>query len=60
MLEFFVFRLKNVVTSNFVVQLLHLSRVKGLYFLGSFSRNQENTEDFNKDPYGVSQKFSEF
>ena len=35
MLQFFVFRLKNAVTSNFVVQLLHHLKVKGLYFFGS-------------------------
>ena len=27
-----VFQLRNAVTSNFVIQLLHFLRVKGLYF----------------------------
>ena len=48
MLQFFVLRLRNVVTSNFVVQLLHLLRVKGLYFFSSPSRSKENTEDLKK------------
>ena len=48
MLQFFMFRLRNVVTSDFVVQLLHLLRVKGLYFFSSPSRSKENTEDFKK------------
>ena len=33
-------------TSNFIVQLSHLLRAKGLYFFSSSSRNKENTEDF--------------
>ena len=37
---------KSVVTSKFVVQLLHLLRVKELYFFSSPLRNKENTEDF--------------
>ena len=60
MLQFFVFRLRNVVTSNFVVQLLHLLRVKGLYFFSSPSRNKENTEDFKKYLMNISHKISEF
>ena len=65
-------RLRNVVTSNFVVQLLlHLLRVKGLYFTVVLqeakkiqkiltSRSKENTEDFKKYLMNVSHKFSEF
>ena len=59
MLQFFVFRLRNVVTSNFVIQLLHLLRVKGLCCFSSPSRNKENTEDFKKYLMIVSHKISE-
>ena len=41
----FVFRLRNVVTSNFVVQLLHFLRVKWLYFFSISSRSKEDAED---------------
>ena len=42
MLQFFVFRLRNVVTSNFVVQLL---KAKGLYFsVVLHARSKENTK----------------
>ena len=60
MLQFFVFRLRNVVTTNFVAQILHLLRVKGLYFFSSPSRNKENTKDFKKNLMNVSHKISEF
>ena len=46
----FVLRPRNVVISNFVIQLLRLLRVKGLYIFSSPSRSKENTEDF-KIPY---------
>ena len=55
-----VFRLRNVVTSNFVIQLLHRLRVKGLHFFSSPSRSKENTEDFEKYVMKVSHKISEF
>ena len=55
-----MFRLRNAVTSNFIVQVLHLLRVKGLYFFSSPSRNKENTEDFKKYLMNVSHKSSEF
>ena len=53
MLTFFVFRLRNIVTSNFVVQLLHLLRVKGLYFFSSFSKSKENTDDIYSEYYAL-------
>ena len=52
--------LRNVVTSNFVVQLLHLLRAKGLYFFSSSPKSKENTEEFKKYLMNVSNKFSEF
>ena len=52
--------LTHVVTSSFVVQLLHLLRVKGLYFFNSPSISKENTEDFKKNLMNVSHKFFSF
>ena len=60
MLQFFVSQLRNAVTSNIVVQLLHLSNVEGLYFFSSSSRSKENTEDFKKYLMNVSHKCSPF
>ena len=42
----FCVQTKSVVTSKFVVQLLHFLKVKELYFFSSPIRNKENTEDF--------------
>ena len=42
----FCVQTKSVVTSKFVVQLLHLLRGKEPYFFSSLLRNKENTEDF--------------
>ena len=57
MLQFFVFRLRNAVTSNL---LSNYYTVEGLYFFGSSSRNKENTEQFKKYLMNVSHKISEF
>ena len=51
-----MFRLRNVVTSDFVVQLLHVLRATGLHFFSSSSRNKENTDDFKKYFMEVSHK----
>ena len=46
-----MFRLRYLVTLNFVVQLLNLLWVKQQYFFSSSSRSKENTENFFKVPH---------
>ena len=61
MLQFFVLRLRNAATSDFVVQLLNLLRVKGLYFFSSSSEEaKKNKKDLEKYLINISHKFSEF